>query len=222
LYNIPVALSNVYKEEWVSEVDFFGWKQTVFSGEYRTYVEARKFVHSLNLKKSSDWSKYCDSGKKPDNIPVGVSGVYKNKGWVSWGDFLGTGAVSTHKRTHWSFERARAYVRKLNLKTRTEFSIFSKEGKLPAKIPVGVFGHYKDKGWISWGDFLGTGRVANQGREYKSFKEARAFVHTLKIQNWSEWKAFCKSGNKPDDIPGNPRRAYNNGWIDSKDWFGKE
>ena len=52
---------------------------------------------------------------------------------------------------------------------------------------------YETKGWKGNGDFLGTGYVANQDRKYKSFKEARAFVRSLKLKNESEWRAYTKS-----------------------------
>jgi len=36
-----------------------------------------------------EWREYCKSGKKPINIPASPDKTYKNKGWISWGDFLG-------------------------------------------------------------------------------------------------------------------------------------
>ena len=60
----------------------------------------------------------------------------------------------------------------------------------------------KDK-WISWGSFFGTGNLsgAHIAERFLDYNQARKIVHTLEIKNWREWKAFCKSGNKPDDIP---------------------
>ena len=42
-------------------------------------------------------------------------------------------------------------------------------------------GTYKNKGWIGMGDWLGTGTIANQQKEYRSFEDAREFVHSLKF-----------------------------------------
>jgi hypothetical protein len=36
-----------------------------------------------------EWIWYCESGKKPDNIPDRPDLVYKDQGWISWSDFLG-------------------------------------------------------------------------------------------------------------------------------------
>jgi len=46
------------------------------------------------------------------------------------------------------------------------------------------------------------------GNEYRSYKEAREFVRKLNLKNTYEWKEYCKSGNKPDDIPAAPWDVY--------------
>jgi len=61
--------------------------------KFRTFEDARKFVRSLKLKNKNEWEIFAKSNKKPTDIPNAVSDVYKNKGWTSWGDFLGTGNI---------------------------------------------------------------------------------------------------------------------------------
>jgi hypothetical protein len=58
---------------------------------------------------------YCRSGKKPPDIPANPSGVYAKVGWAGFGDWLGTGTLSSHLREFRSFEKARAFVRGLGL-----------------------------------------------------------------------------------------------------------
>ena len=58
------------------------------------------------------------------------------------------------------------------------------------------------------GDWLGTGRIANQNKTWRSFEEARTFIQSLKLKSSTEWKAYCKSGNKPQDIPSEPWKIY--------------
>ena len=60
---------------------------------YWSFKEARKFVHKLNLKSQSEWSKYCSSGKKPIEVPSHPHVVY-SKEWISMGNWLGTGTVA--------------------------------------------------------------------------------------------------------------------------------
>jgi hypothetical protein len=44
------------------------------------------------------------------------------------------------------------------------------------------------------GDWLGTGRVANQSKVYRPFAEARAFVHSLGLESVEDWVIYRKSG----------------------------
>ena len=79
---------------------------------------------------------------------------------------------------------------------------------------------YADTGWVSWGDWLGTGR-RTPGAGWRPFKNARAFVHRLKIKNSMEWKLYAKSGKRPHDIPTNPHTVKADaGWAGWTDWVG--
>jgi len=92
---------------------------------------------------------------------------------------------------------------------------------MPKDIPTLPFKTYKKQGWKSIGDWLGTGTVATKNREYRSFLEARKFVHSLGLKNDKEWDSFCKSDKKPQDIPATPERKYKNkGWKSIGDWLG--
>ena len=77
-----------------------------------------------------------------------------------------------------------------------------------------------DNDWKGWGDWLGTGTIAPQNREYLSFEEARKFVRSLGLKNMHEWSNYAKSGSKPQEIPANPIEVYENSWISSFDWLG--
>ena len=85
---------------------------------YRSFTEARKFVHKLELKNRDECSIFCKSGKKPDDIPSYPAGVYKNKGWKNLGDWLGTGMIAYQNREYKSYEDARKFVRSLKLSGR--------------------------------------------------------------------------------------------------------
>ena len=74
--------------------------------------------------------------------------------------------------------------------------------------------------WISWGEFLGTGYIATQNREFASFEEAKSFIHALKITKSQQWKEYCRSGQKPENIPSHPHVIYKHKWQGWGDWFG--
>jgi len=59
--------------------------------EFLHFEKARELVQKLKLKNQKEWREFCNSGKRPENIPSGPSITYKdNGGWTNWGDWLGT------------------------------------------------------------------------------------------------------------------------------------
>ncbi len=187
--------------------------------EYRSFDDARKFVRRLKLSTQKDWQEYCNSGNKPDDIPKSPYTVWKNKGWISSGDFFGTGRVATYNIVYQSFKDAKKLAQSLNLKSRKEWVEYTKSGKKPDDIPTNVSQSYK-KEWEGWGDFLGTGSVAPNDRKFCSFKDAKKFVRKLKFKNRDDWKKYCRSGNKPDNIPVAPDSTYKKQWTSWGDFSG--
>ena len=115
------------------------------------------------------------------------------------GDWLGTGRVANQLRQYRTFEQAREFVHTLGLHSVWEWEQYCKSGIKPEDIPWKADKTYK-KDWTSWGDWLGTGKIADQYRVYRPFEKARQYVHTLELKNHTEWKKYCKS-EKPQDIP---------------------
>jgi len=190
---------------------------------YRSFESARKFAQKLGLKNRDEWKEYCKSGNNPDDIPASAGRIYK-KDFKGWGDFLGTGNVKPGDRQYRLFEDARDFARKLKLKGTKEWQEYCKSGNKPDDIP----GHpgraypqeFKKNG--KWGDWLGTGTIASQDIVFRSFEEAREFARSLKLKDNTEWKAYCKSGSKPDDIPANPNQTYKNEFKGIPDWLANE
>ena len=190
--DIPSSPSGVYKTEWVSLRDFLGKR-------WWSFEEAREFARGLNLSTEKEWREY----DKPKNIPTNPASVYKTE-WVSWSDFLGN--------TWRSFEEAREFARSLKLNSGKEWVEYAKSGDKPKDIPSSPSGVYKTE-WVSWGDFL--------GRSWRSFEEAREFARGLEIKKYIEWLEYCKSGDRPEDVPGNPRDFYKTEWVSWGDFLGR-
>lgn len=82
-------------------------------------------------------------------------------GYSYLGDWLDTGTVASQLRTFRSFEDARKFSRSLVLKNVTEWRQYTKGNRpdlppFPDDIPANPNQTYRDKGWLSWPDFLGT------------------------------------------------------------------
>ena len=185
-------------------------------GNYRSFEEARKFVQSLKLESGKHWENYCKSGKRPYDIPRHPERHYKD--WKGLGDWLGTGRIASINMQYRSFEDAREFVRKLKLKNIQEWKEYTKSGKKPDDIPANLYQTYKEK--FNAGDWLGTGRIANQNRKYRSYDDATEFVRKLKLKNIQQWIDYRKSGKKPDDIPTTPNRTYKKEWISWGEYLG--
>ena len=65
--------------------------------KYRTFEEARMFVRGLNIKGCRGWREWCQSGDRPADIHGSPDAKYRNDGWISWNDFLGTKKTTTKK-----------------------------------------------------------------------------------------------------------------------------
>ena len=103
-----------------------------------------------------EWLNYHKEKKLPNNIPTHPESVYKNKGWIGMGDWLGTNRVANQFKSFTNYKNASKYAASLNLKSKLEWHSFLKSGKKPSNIPSIPEEHYKDNGWISWPDWLGT------------------------------------------------------------------
>ncbi len=226
--DIPYHPRIIYKNKgWISLGDWLGTGRiATFEKVYRSFKEARAFVHSLKLKNGEEWKNYCkgemhEKVAKPENIPATPDRIYKSKGWISLGDWLGTGTVTNRDRIYRSFIKAKVLVYKLKLKSQKEWQVYCKSGFKPDDIPSNPRVIYKDKGWNGYGDWLGTGIIAPQNKIYLTFQKAREFVHKLNLKSSEEWQVYCKLGGKPDDIPASPHRIYKKGgWIGYGDWLG--
>ena len=150
--DIPRTPREVYKDEWRGWGDWLGTGTRRGSG-WRPFEEARKFAQELGFKNVKEWGAYCRSGQKPDDIPAIASRVYKDSGWRGWGNWLGTGNVST-RRSFQPFEEAKEFARGLGIKSQREWVEYSKSGKLPTDIPSNPQQVYKDE-FRGLGDWIG-------------------------------------------------------------------
>ncbi len=221
--DIPATPMQTYRDKgWAGMGDWLGTDNiSTQRREYRAFSKARKFARSLRIMNQKEWIDYAKSNRKPPDIPASPSHYYRDKGWAGFGDWLGTGAVANFNRTYLPFSEAREIARSLKIENQKEWRLLSKFGKLPEGIPTNPHRTYRDSGWAGYGDWFGTGAVANFNRVFAPFFEAREFARSLKLSSWKEWQLFAKSGDLPQEIPSNPDKAYKDeGWSGMPDWLG--
>jgi hypothetical protein len=62
--------------------------------KYRSFKQARAFARGLKLKSRAEWVAYCQTGRKPADIPTNAYQTYRGSGWISMGDWLGYASPS--------------------------------------------------------------------------------------------------------------------------------
>jgi len=205
--------------------DFLGYSKG-WNGKYREFKEARKFVRSLSIKSHSEWKKFCDSGKKPIDIPFSGYITYKNKGWINAADYFGHNRTPPQFRKYKSYKNAKAFVKKLNLKTQKEWQEYAVSGKRPDDIPSNPSNKYKKTGeWKGNGDWIGSDHISSKTRSEArwSFEKARKHVRRMNFKSLVEYRSYVLSEDGPLGLPVNLHRAYKGkGWKGSDDFLGKK
>jgi superfamily II DNA or RNA helicase len=236
--DIPTVPGSSYaKKGWNGWGDWLGTGSIAPTlRNFLPFQEARAFVHRLKLKNQSEWNDYCKSkmpekGMRPANIPTAPHQKYSDFGWKSMGDWLGTGRIADKLKQYRPFNAAREFAHQLNLSSHTEWKDFCNgkmphKGTLPDDVPASPHQVYKHSGWKSYGDWLGTNRIADRLKTYRPFLEARTFARSLNLKTVSEWREFTKGKipimvELPEDIPAAPNKTYaQKGWQGWGDWLG--
>ena len=174
--------------------------------QWRSYESAKQHVQSLGIKTSRQFQKWSRSGQRPEDFPSNPRNTYKSE-WKSWGEFLGTSNV--HKKDVRSYESAKQYVQDQGIKTRNQFREWAQSDDRPADIPLRPDYVYRLK-WISWSEFLGTGRGSKKG--WRSYESAEALMKELGISEERQFRKWRRSGERPLDFPSNPDRVYKSEW----------
>ena len=194
--NFPSAPERIYKEDWQGWKDFLG-------KNWMSYEEAKAFIHSKGIRSQEEFRNWRKSGKRPSNFPSAPERTYKED-WQGWKDFLG--------KNWMSYEEAKAFIHSKGIRSEEEFRNWRKSGKRPSNFPSAPERAYKED-WQGWKDFL--------GKNWMSYEEAKAFIHSKGIRSQEEFRNWRKSGKRPSNFPSAPERAYKEDWQGWKDFLGK-
>jgi len=217
--DIPTNPNVVYKNKgWEDRGDWLGTDYIVPSKrQYRSFENARKFVQSLELKNTIDWNKYCNSKKLPKDIPRNPQKIYKNE-WKTWKYFIGNEFLP--------YKEAGKFIRKQGITSQPQYEKWCKDGNRPSFIPATPYKTYKLKGdWQGWGDFIGTGRIADRQKaaNYLPMREAKPIYRRLAkeygLKNRADWKKFSITHKKllrDLRIPQSPWQSYDKQLIRRK------
>jgi hypothetical protein len=231
--NIPRSPQGIYRYHgWSGWHDWLGLPR---KQRFRTFPAARIFARSLGLQSQKEWRDYCCGetlrGTVPDDIPRSPNVVYRQKGWISWYDWLGNAVVAEADKIYEPFLDARKFARGLGLRGAKDWFDFvagklSEKGALPDNIPSFPYRTYKNKGWRSWQDWLRPALPPTHLRCYRDYQAAKRFARSLHLKSAKEWLRY-RQGELfnlpplPEDIPSSPDRVYRGkGWRGWATWLG--
>ena len=179
--------------------------------DFLTYDECIQYVIINNIKTKDDYFNI----KHPEKIPYNPSTFYNE--WEDWGTFL-RGKKSRKSIMYYSYSECKEIIKKFDIKTKTKwFKEINKIIKIDNRIPYSPLKVYKED-FIGWGDFLGTGRIQDNKKDYLSFNETKEIIQKLKLKSSDEWKQYCK--NKPCNIHATPYKKYKDEWKGFPDFLG--
>lgn len=181
-----------------------------------SYEDTKKWVkENLNgIDSISKWNKI--SKDLPYFISRRPSDTYANRGWISFGDFFGTGRIQDNKlaENYISYNEAKKYIKKnkIILNNQKEWKVFTKTKDFPFFLSKRPDRFYKTKGWISWRDFLCNSKVRTVKFNYLNFKDCKKWIYEHNIKTSMEFRQIIT--NSPDFIPRKPERYYKS----TKEW----
>ena len=188
--------------------------------EWMPFEEARLIVRDLKINSIKEWKLSVSNKQLPYNIPNWPNEVYENKGWINWGDFLGTGMIAPKNRIFMKFFEARKYARNLNLKSHKDWLKFNREGKRPKNLPANPSMTYNE--FNGWEDFLGHIRKTSKRTNYLTYNKSKELIRKFKIKSNKEWRIFSKTNKKPKNIPASPQKVYSSEFVSWGDFLGYE
>jgi len=111
-------------------------------------------------------------------------------------------------RRNFEFEEAVQKVRLENLRSVREYAQWYALNT-PAKLPKRPDRAYKNY-WKGWGYFLGTYNEMPKKKPnfFRSYEDAKAFARKLNFTSVNQWHEYCRTENKPADIPARPDVYY--------------
>ena len=209
---------------------------------WRPFEESRDFVRALCLKSETEWRLYIDDKitdlePLPKDIPRAPWVAYKNLGWISWGDFLGTNSIAPRFIKYWSYEDASKFAKSLEITLKDDWRKYCNGEmphlpKLPSDIPSSPDKTYKRKEygnkWQGWRHFLGNVKKSNWDKtnNWRSYDGSKKFAQNLNLKTAKEWAKYCNGEFsdlpiKPEDIPRNPDQVYKE-WVSWPSFLGSE
>jgi superfamily II DNA or RNA helicase len=221
-FDIPSRPNDCYyKSGWQSWGEFLGNRNIATKSiVFLSFAEARRHIKAKKFNTLTQFNNYLKTKQCPENIPSHPDITYKGIGWKGWSDFLGADIVANFNKKFYSYEDAKNRLKGMGLSKNRYYSQ-RKSGLLDKMFPSSPPRTYQNSGWVSWGNYLGTGSYQSSQIPYLSFEEARDFARSQKLISNRSWPKLI-ADLKRLDLPKSPDHVYkDSGWKGWPDFLGK-
>lgn len=168
------------------------------------FDDFQEFVRSKNFKSQSQWYEFVKKNPLPKNFPkTPTISKYKNQ-FKGWPLLLGTNLSYSYKK--FTYKESKDYLKDKGL-TLTEWESYINSDEFDGRIPKNPRGHYKNKGWKSWHQFLNYSPKTVVGNKLP-FEESKRIIQKFKLKGQSEFRELRKTEDFPKGIPKNPDISY--------------
>ena len=213
---VPSNPEKVYKEKWISWGDFLSNDNISNSKKvFLEFLECKDYLSNLGLNGYKSFIKWYNI-EKPNNIPNNPNIVYKDS-WISWGDFLSTGNVSNSDKIFLNYNDCKKIVieQKIN-----SINMYIRWKDKPKNIPSKPDIIYKNKGWTTWSDFLGSLVISNKdkGQKYLDYQDAKDYLKKLDLNHKIDYLEYIINNNI-DFLPKRPDYIYKKDWKGYLDYL---
>lgn len=186
-----------------------------------SYNDCVNIIKYLNIKSETEWRIKSKLNTFPKEIPKNPEKHF-GENWISWGDFLSTNRIQDNKlkNNYLTYDDSKEWIIKnigiITSKKEWKYLVYNK--KIPYFIPNRPERFYKNRGWISLGDFLSNGIIANQLKKIVSYSDAKIMINNLNITTLKEYKE--KQKLYVNILPAHPHLTYKNkGYTSYEEFF---
>ena len=185
---------------------------------YLEFNIAKPLIHNLDIKTVKEWNESFKKKLIPAGIPRNPNREYVNE-WINWGDWLGTNAVAAKDKQFLSYKDCKEYVNKHNINSKDKFIAWQNKNK-----PEGIHSrpdYYYKEDWVSWGDFLDTGRASDiqKHENFLPYLEAKDFLKKFQFTSEKDFYEWAKTDQRPDFIPASPRKTFGKAFVSMGDFL---
>ena len=163
---------------------------------WRPFDKAVEYIRSLNIKNSHEYNIWGASNERPNDIPSNPNLAYEE--WTTWQYWLGTEFLTYQE----------AKEKSLNAKPKN-ITAWRKLRKT-YKIPFEPNKYYKDE-WEGWEEFAGI-VIAKVGSDWRTYAKTKELAQEKGIKSKTQWRKWCKTDDRPLDIPFQPEDIYKDEW----------